>query len=138
MMAANASANPGGPGTSTKSKSTPNTGAAARSSFNATSAGGMAETQRIATRAVLGNASLSNSSALGRQLRGKRGYAGDICPGPCKAGDKSELYRVAGVGHHDGDLGGRALRSFGCWGGRRQHHLDVEGNEFGGKFGIGA
>ena len=23
-------------------------------------------------------------------------------------------------------------------GGRRQHHLDVEGNEFGGKFGIGA
>jgi len=137
MMAANASANPGGPGTSTKSKSTPNTGAAARSSFNATSAGGMAEFQRTATRA-LGKRLFEQFQALGRQLRGKRGYAGDICPGPCKAGDKSELYRVAGVGHHDGDLGGRALRSFGCRGGRRQHHLDVEGNEFGGKFGIGA
>jgi hypothetical protein len=64
IMAANASANPGGPGTSTNCKSTPNMGAAARSSFNATSAGGMAEFQRTATRAVLGNASLSNARRL--------------------------------------------------------------------------
>ena len=26
-----------------------------------------------------------------------------------------------------------SLRSLGCRGGRRQHHVDVEGNEFGGK-----
>jgi hypothetical protein len=80
----------------------------------------------------LGKCLFEQRQALGRQFRGKRGHAGDICPGPCKAGDKPELHGVAGVGHHDGDSAGRVLRSLGCRSGRRQHHVDIEGNEFGG------